>query len=219
MHEDFFCMRARFDPSDGYASVSLVNMALKDGKKPDRDTGKVTLFSLESLGMILDHAKNTDEAIGIIEKHNLYFPKVPQHFLISDKSGHSVIIEYGKTGVSVIGPKSPYQICANAPVFGSALILAGYREIFCAGTHFNNDAYGNSYYRLLAAEDDLIRNKGSLSAETGMTMLKDVSMDRNSQDTKYPTLWSVVYLSTGAVTVAIARNYGNIYRYRPDMSE
>jgi hypothetical protein len=212
---------APYLPFDGMNEYGLCigNMALRSGEKPRIEKNKETLFSLELVREVLDHAKNTDEAINIFYKYNIYFPQLAQHFLLTDAEGHSVVIEYQKNKIEIIESKSYYQICANAPLYKSEELLRKYKDKYLADQKLHGDIFGRSYYRFITAENTINRNKNIFSMDIAMQVLKNVSFDKKEKDTKYPTLWSVIYKSTGDVNIAIDRNYDQLFKYHLDMKK
>ncbi len=222
------------DPSDGYASVSMVDIAylgfagnlangvaelpiveqisLLDaprlpfdgmneaglavgmaavpdgGVRPDPD--KETIGSLLVIREMLDHAGDVDEAVAILETYNIETRGGPPlHYLIADRSGRAVLVEFYQ-GQLVIQPnESPWHQATN-------FIRAS------AG----NDPRGQCWrHDKLTA--DLAAADGRLSPSAAMDLLAGVAQPN--------TQWSVVYeMSTGELAVAMGRDYEEVYRFQ-----
>ncbi len=65
-------------PYDGRDEYGLaVEMMALSYAKPARDPQKVTLGSLHAMRLILDYAKDVDEAVSLLQKHNVDFAGGP----------------------------------------------------------------------------------------------------------------------------------------------
>jgi hypothetical protein len=79
-------------------------------KHPD-----VLLSTLER--MILDNAKDADEAVDLVRAYNVHFAVMPEHLMVADASGRSRIIEFIDGEVRVTDGEGPWQICTNDVVW------------------------------------------------------------------------------------------------------
>jgi penicillin V acylase-like amidase (Ntn superfamily) len=162
-------------------------------KREPRDLAFPFLAIRESL----DSAKNIEEAIKIFEKHDLYGSQM--HFLVSDVSGRSVIIEYTDKGMLVYEGK-PTQVMLTKPFY----------------------MYGDEANSKL--EDN--RNRGynkalktlPINNEEAMNVLKSGSQPKSSKGAY--TQWSVVYNQiTGEISCTVFMDYKNIHKYQLNMKK
>ena len=220
------------DPPGGYASVSMVDLyylglegmeeipwtkrffllgtpyGIMDGmnewgvavsqnavpfKKLPYDPNKPTLISNQIMRAILDHARDVDEAVSLIQKYNPNFPVVCGHLHIADVSGDSVVIEYVDGRMIVVRNDKPWQVSTNF-LFSEA----------------KPEAYDR--WRYDTACEYLLRKEGHVTEQDAMKLLQSVKLEQ--------TVWSVVYnLSTGAVNIAMGKDYEKIHSFQLEMKE
>ena len=97
-------LRSPFLPFDGMNEQGLAigMMALSTADGPD-DPQKQTVGSLMIIRLMLDQAKDVDEAIALFEKVNIDFQGGPPlHYFITDRSGRSVVVEFVDQKLSVL---------------------------------------------------------------------------------------------------------------------
>ena len=179
-------------PSDGMNEFGLtIGMAAVNESVAAYDSSKPTIYSLAIIREILDHARTTDEAVAIFSKYNLAFTGGPPiHYLIADHRGRSLLIEYVDGEMVVLPNEHAWHLATNH------LVATGI------------NAGGSSGWRYDIMEERLTTASGSLSPADAMELLKDVSQRFNG------TQWSVVYgISTGSVSVAMARNYDDVHHF------
>ncbi|UCH94191.1 MAG: hypothetical protein JSV88_28510 [Candidatus Aminicenantes bacterium] len=65
--------------------------------------------------ILLDRCKNVEEAIKLLERVPVWFPWALTHFLLADREGNSVIVEFNQENGKVvsISRKGNYQILTN----------------------------------------------------------------------------------------------------------
>lgn len=216
-------------PSQGYASVSMVNLSYIgiihkldptdipkllgtpylpfDGMndqgvcmgmlavpsaEPPLDPRKPTLNTTTAIRLVLDHAKSTREAIALLRRFNIRFSAgVDCHFLVSDASGHSAVVEFIGGKMTVIPKTRPWQTATN-------FIMAGPKT----------EGEGRDRYAL--AEKVLKKKKGIVSETDAMHILEKVSMPR--------TLWSAVYnQKSGELSLVMGRKYFWVKKFRLKM--
>ena len=220
------------DPPDGYASVSMVDLyylglegmkeipwakrffllgtpyGIMDGmnewgvavsinavpfKKLPYDSNKPTLISNQIMRAVLDHARNVDEAVSLIEKYNPNFPVVCGHLHIADVSGNSVVVEYVDGRTIVVRNDKPWQVSTNF------LLSEAKPE-------------ASNLWRYDMACENLLRTEGHITEQDAMKLLQSVKLKQ--------TVWSVVYnLSTGAVYIAMGKDYEKIHSFQLEMKE
>ena len=75
--------------------VLVVGMAAVPSSPKPYDDSRETISSLGIIREMLDHAQNVDEAVAILESYNIDWSGGPPiHYLIADKSGEAVLVEY-----------------------------------------------------------------------------------------------------------------------------
>ncbi len=173
-------------PFDGMNEKGLViGMAAVPSGGAPADPSKPTIGSIGIIREILDHAATVDEAITIFEQHNIDMAGGPPiHYLVSDKEGHSALIEFSEGAMVVLPNESPWHLATN---------------FLCtkAGNNLSGQCW--RYDRLAEA---FSATDGILTETDAMHLLKEVAQEG--------TQWSVVYnASTGAVNVAIHQNYNH----------
>lgn len=182
--------------------------------KPDRET----IFSLEAIRLMLDHAKNTAEAIQLLSKYNISFPVLPSHFLIADPSGDAAIVEFIKGKMVVTRSKEPWLTASNFLVYGNTDSIRKYTRQMLTKEDTTWDINGKSYFRYVTATENLKKTNGILSSDDAMRLLVKVSLKKLTQEIRMTTQWSVVYnMGSGEVQVVMARDYQNPHRFKLEM--
>jgi hypothetical protein len=222
------------DPPDGYASVSMVDMAylelgdqavlnLTELPLEDReglldaplipidgmnehglaigmaavppgdmraDPVKETFGSLGIIREMLDHARDVDEAIAILESHNIDFEGGPPvHYLIADVNRKSVLVEFYHGKMNIIENEQPWHLATN-------FLLSSV-----------DDPQDGNCWRYDTINARLNEAQGMLDTESAMEMLKEVSQDI--------TQWSVVYqMAQGEISVTMGRDYAHIRDFK-----
>lgn len=186
-------LRAPFLPFDGMNERGLaVGMAAvpPGDVKPDPD--KETIDSLMVIRMILDHAGSVDEAVAIVQRYNVNMEGGPPlHYLIADRSGRAILVEYYQGKLVVIPNQTPWHQATN-------FLLSA----------FEGSAEGQCQ-RYDAISRRFAETRGSLSAQDAIKLLERVSQAH--------TQWSITYgLTAGDVHVAMGRQYGRVRTFRLD---
>jgi hypothetical protein len=177
-------------PFDGMNERGLVvgMAAVPPGDVPP-DPAKETIYSLEAIRKMLDHASNVDEAVAILQNYNITFDGPPLHYLIADSSGRSALVEFYQGEIVVIPSETDWHLATNflrASAGDSA-------EGRCT-------RYDRIHRRLTETE-------GRIATQDGMDLLADVSSPGNTQ-------WSIVYgISTGDITASMGRQYDNLHTF------
>ncbi|MEW6716726.1 MAG: C45 family peptidase [Chloroflexota bacterium] len=183
-------LMAPFLPFDGLNEQGLViGMAAVPPGNMQPDPAKKTINSLMVIRLILDEARNVDEAIGIFEKYNIDMGDGPPiHYLIADATGRAVLVEF-------------YQ--------GEMLIIPN-QEGWHQATNFLVSAVGDPtgqcwrYDQLSQVFHD---TRGYIVAQEAMETLEGVSQPE--------TQWSVVYaMSAGEIHIAMGRDYEDVHIIR-----
>lgn len=175
-----------------YGTIDGMNecgVAISQNAVPERNTptdpNKPTLLQSQILRLVLDHAKDVDEALDLIRNYNVKF-LLPNHFHIADASGNSAIVEYIDGGMAILRNKNPWQISTN-------FLLSEPQQPDC--------------WRFKKATAVLAETQGVASQNEAMDLLQATSQDH--------TVWSVVYnLSTGQVRLALGKKYNKVYTFK-----
>jgi hypothetical protein len=155
---------------------------------PRYDPVKSTINFMTAMRFVLDHAHSTEEAIELLERHNVAFWS-GGHLLIADPSGHSAVLEFGPGRMYVLRNDRPWQVATNF------LLLD-----FVGGP--------SPCWRYDRLQATLSASNGTRSREEAMEALSSVSVAGH-------TLWSAVYdMSAGEMDLAMARRYDEIFRFR-----
>lgn len=108
-----------FVPLDGINSAGLavnVNVLHKSESRVQQDTiGKTDITTTVLIRLILNKAKNVDEAVKIINKYNIHDSNtlpMPYHFMISDQSGASCVVEFYNNEIQIINKRQDEKILA-----------------------------------------------------------------------------------------------------------
>ena len=171
----FLALAAPYLPFDGMneEGVCVCSLAVPEADAPV--TGKAMINTSVAMRLILDKASNVDEAIELLKGYDIYFSGgIPCHFLLGDKSGKSVIIEYYDGGLKVVESGEPFQVASNFIAYNNLNIGDGYSEF---------DRYDKAY-------NTIFEKNCHLSEEEAMTLLAGVGVISDGVD---KLQWSVVY--------------------------
>jgi hypothetical protein len=225
------------DPSDGYASVSISNLAFAgygsdylpepftfssfltlaapylpfDGMnekgvamallavphaEPLVSQEMVMLNTTTMIRLVLDRSKSVEEALALIKEYTLYFSGgVECHYLVSDASGDSAIVEFLDNDIKITKIEGNYQAVTNFIVFGG-------RNEGEGGSEF--ERYDTIVSRLNAAD-------GVITETEAMSLLADVKIPGRTQ-------WSAVYnLATGTVQICMGGKFDKVCSYTPEI--
>jgi hypothetical protein len=154
--------------------------------KSDKESVCITFL----MRKILDQTKTVEEAVNLVEK---YVPFVldknslAAHFLISDSSGRSVILEYVEDQWKRIYGDRSWQVLTNKPVY--KVLDAKLKE---------------QCWRYRSISNTLEKTRGNVDWKGGMKILQDV--------TQKGTTWSVVYsLKSKELHFSVYQNWNIVY--------
>jgi len=170
-------------PFDGMNEHGLVvAMAAVQSEVMTFDPDKETIDSIGVMREMLDCARDVDEALGILGSHNIRMNGPALHYLLADRSGKAVLVEFYKGEMHVIPNPQPWYVATN---FITASV-----EGDPAGTCWRYDTISRR----------LDETGGKLSTQEAIDLLAQVSQDI--------TQWSVVYnMSNRIVHVVVGRQY------------
>jgi hypothetical protein len=181
-------------PFDGMNAHGLVvGMAAVPGTDMPYDPGKATLNSLGIIREMLDHARDVDEAVAIMQSYNVNMGGGPPiHYLIADASGRAVLVEFYRGEMVILPSERPWHLATN-------FLRAQADE----EGHWDCSRYDRIDQRLTESE-------GQITAQEAMDLLSQVAQSS--------TQWSVVYeMSSGDVNVVMGRGYDDVHTFRLDL--
>ena len=172
---DLLKFAAIYAPLDGMNEKGLcvsVNM-VSDGDKVEQSGAKTDVTTTTAVRILLDKAKDVDEAVGLLKSFNMHFSYgYAIHFALSDADGNAAVAEYvnGKL------------IITESPVLTNHSLALG------------TGGRGNSGARMRILTEE-ISKKGSMSADDVRAALKRAGKKNFSEsDSQYrSTEWSVIY--------------------------
>ena len=162
------------------------------------DPEKPTIGDLDVIRLVLDYARNVDEAIALLDRYNVRFSyNGCLHYLIADVTGQSALIEFWNGQMIVLRNQENWQVATNFLVSQCPVDLAAQPYYSCA-------RYGKAWETLKQAG-------GRATPDEAMSLLQAIAQNT--------TKWSVVYdLNTGDLRVAMGRNYSNIHEFQLRMA-
>ena len=179
---------AHYLPFDGMNEMGLaVGMAAVPPGDMASDPLKQTIGSLLVIREILDHARDVDEAVSILESYNIDYRGGPAlHYLIADTSGQAALVEFYQSEMHIIYNDDSWHHATN----------------------FLRSSTGESTeghcWRYDKTSERLGAKTGTLSPQEAIDLLEDVS--------QAGTQWSIVYgMSTGDIHVAMGQAYRDVH--------
>ncbi len=189
--ERFVLLAAPHASIDGMneCGVAIAQNAVPHRNTP-KDPNKPTLLNSQIIRLVLDHAKDVDEALTLIQQYNVEFAGVPVHFHLADVSGDAAIVEYLDGGINIVRSDTSWQVSTN---------------------YLFSEEVKPHCWRYEKATKALKAAQGYLPEGRAMELLKAVKQDH--------TVWSVVYgLSTGRIRLAVGMDYDEIHEFQLPMS-
>ncbi|HUI29348.1 MAG TPA: linear amide C-N hydrolase [Candidatus Acidoferrales bacterium] len=184
-------------PIDGVNEKGVaIGIMTVEKTEPPNDSSKRTINEAAMIRLVLDYAGNVEEAIELIRHYNVNTTLIdpePEHYLIADPSGQSVIVEFLENDTKIIRNQTPWQVATNFNVYGKNV------------SEINDERY-------LLASAELKAKLGNVSTIEAMAILKDAS--------EINTRWLAVYnMTTKKVVISIGRNFDKVYRFNLTNSE
>ncbi|MCY6483030.1 linear amide C-N hydrolase [Clostridium aestuarii] len=177
---------------------------------PTKFPGKIALLVTSAMRLVLDYAKNVDEAIKLLKQFNISFVTdqagnpIYVHLIISDSLGDSAIIEFLDGDIKIIRSNERWQVITN-------FILYGYKP----GEEL--DGTGSDRYKLAS---EILRSKnGIVTTAEAMDILNRVKMPTaegiisilQTNWSVFATGWSAVYdLDNGELNLVLGRKYDTV---------
>ena len=182
---------APFIPFDGMNETGLVvGMAAVPPGGMHPDPAMETIDSVAVIREILDHASTVDEAVAILQSYNIEWGSGPPlHYLVADRSGHSVLVEFYQGDIHLLPNEHPWHLATNFLV--SAVPDSGQGQC----------------WRYDQIQDSLAENGGRLYLPAAMELLAKVAQEN--------TQWSVVYgLSSGQIDIVMGQKYDDRHTFQ-----
>jgi hypothetical protein len=193
-----FALATPYTPWDGMneRGLAIALLAVPEAYGP-KDAGKLTLGTTTIIRLVLDKASTVEEAVNLMRQYNIYFSAdIYSHFLIADRSGDSVLVEYWDGGLQTVATTDGYQVASNFIAYNGLNIGEGFNE----------------FERYDTAKAAIENNGGMLSEEQAIALLAEVGIFHDGVD---KLQWSVVYnLSAGTGRIFARRNTENIHYFQ-----
>jgi hypothetical protein len=181
-------------PFDGMNSQGLaIGMAAVPFSDVPSNPELETVDSLAMIRRILDQAADVESALNILSTITPSWGGGPSlHYLISDSSGRSVLVEYFEGEMIILESAGTWQIATN--------FLQQSVDITQAGQCWRYDQLNQ------ALQD----RSGEITMAQLMELLASVSQGGEGSSTQ----WSIVYdFSQGDIEVVVGQGYANPYRF------
>jgi choloylglycine hydrolase len=161
-----------------------VGMMAVSRAEPHYDPDRPTISSLEAIRLMLDFAKDVEEAVTLLGQYNIDFiGGPPLHYLIADSLGNSVVVEFINGEMILLEREDPWQVSTN--------FLISIEEPVESTS---------SCWRYNTAFDALQESQGNITADEGMAILETVAQSN--------TIWSILYnQSTGEISLSVGRDF------------
>jgi hypothetical protein len=140
--------------------------------------------------LILDYARDIDEAIDLMDNYNIDFEGGPAlHYFLVDQSGSSAVVEFINNEMIVLRKDESWQVSTNFIICLTDL-----------------DGADSDCWRYNLAYSTLEQNQGQITSSETMDILESVSQSN--------TRWSVVYNTTSRnIDVVMGRAYHKAYSW------
>jgi hypothetical protein len=193
-------------PVDGINECGLAvgGMAV-DKVEPPYNPNKKTLNRMVIMRLVLDYAKNLDEAIHLLNSFNFDFPNDPLHFIICDASGNSAVIEFLESELKVIRNKEPWQVSTNTNLYGTKMPDAANFSVTNADTW--------SKWRYAKVYETLKKSNGITTINGALNILNSVSL-ASSSSSDVTTMWSAIYnLTSREMDIVTNRKFSEVHHF------
>lgn len=151
-----------------------------------------SLGNMAAIRLVLDKAKNVDEAVNLLKKYNIIQGNMPGHFFIADSDGNSAGVEFVNNKIYRITKKKNWQVLTN-------FIVASDKK----------EGFGQDRYK--KAVKLLKEKNGVLNEMESFQLLHNVSLYEKDY-AQWSTLWSMVYnMSKRELKMTVGRNFKKKY--------
>ena len=167
--------------------VAIGEMSLAGTRAPF-DPAKPSMINSIAIRLILDTARNTDEAVDVLRNYNLHFPANTCHYLIADAAGKTAAVEFLDGRVEVTRTDESWLVSTNDRLSGKS--------------EAEND---RACWRYRKASDRVAALDGELDVPGMLDVMASVSFEDW-------TMWTSVYnLTTGEYEIAYRRHFDNVF--------
>jgi hypothetical protein len=168
-------------------------MAAIPHAEPPHDPEKVTIGEIQVIRLLLDRAKDVDEALELLRDYNVGLAEPPVHYIVADRSRKSAIIELVGGEMKVLKGDEPWQVMTNFIIHGSGAPGV----VSCP--------------RYRSAYDGLSGARGRVSMEDAMSILEGSS--------QASTIWSIVYnMETGEINIAMGGEFDHVLTFQATLA-
>jgi hypothetical protein len=184
-------LRAPLLPFDGMNEHGLtVGMAAVDPTAQPDDPAKPTVGSLRIIRLMLDNARDTEEALALFAGYNIDFSGGPPiHYLIADRGGRGAVVELKDGALRITRSEGPWQAATN----------------FYLADSTERERQGD--WRYAALDAGLRSTDGAVTPEAALGLLAVVAQPN--------TRWSIVYgMASGEIHIAMGRRYEQVYTFQ-----
>ncbi|MBN2474032.1 MAG: linear amide C-N hydrolase [Pirellulales bacterium] len=126
-----------------------------------------------AMRLMLDYARDADEAVALLREYNVHFEEIACHFMVADAGGRSLIVEFVDGEMRTLPADDRWQVCTNNTMSGKS--------------EAERDAACDRYQR---ASDRLVK----LGDEIDCDRLRRVMASISAKDW---TMWTSLYNLTG----------------------
>lgn len=188
-------LAALYAPLDGMNEAGLavsVNM-IQDSETIEQNTEKPDITTTTAVRLLLNQAATVDEALELLEQYDLHASMgMVIHFALSDRTGHSVVVEYIDNEMVV----------TDTPVVTNFYLSEG--EKYGIGTAQSHERY------------EILMNRLDESETMRILDMRDTldSVSKDNFEEFASTEWSVVFnLNTGTAHYWHRENYETQYTF------
>lgn len=191
-------MVALYAPLDGMNDQGLavvVNM-IQDSAVIEQNTEKPDLTTTTAIRLLLDRAANVEEALALLGQYDMHSSMgMMVHFVLSDRSGRSVVVEY-------VGNE---MIVVETPIVTNFYLSEGPKNgVGTAQSHTRYDILQSRLAETATMTTDHVRDALS-------------SVSKNNFGEFESTEWSIVYnKTTGEARYYHRENFERSYTFRLD---
>lgn len=189
-----FALATPYMPWDGMneKGLAIALLAVPQTQGPS-DDDKITLGTTTIIRLVLDKAATVSEAVALMKQYNIYFSgDILCHFLLADREGNSVLVEYWDGELQTVTTADDFQIASNFIAYNGLNIGEGFDE----------------FERYDAVQNAIEQNGGFLTEQQAIDLLAQVGV-RNGNTDKLQ--WTVVYnLTKGTGKIFAHRNTNSI---------
>jgi hypothetical protein len=193
----FNLLLAPYVVNDGMNEFGLVLTEMSDfnSQLPLYEENKPDLFEPLFYRIILDYAKNVDEALTIVNKFNMHFPLNSSHFMLCDNSGKSIVVEYLNNKIVTVESNKNWQVSTNHILYGKN---ENQNDSICSRYKI-----ASNYLDSIHSDVDFVKTFNLMSEIGNKT-----------------TMWTSIYnLSDGDYWISYRRDFTTIYKDKIELKD